>query len=228
VNGEQLGFGFNLNFGLSQPFLERAAAPASEVTHKPAPFDADKRTAAIDTALSIAQYRAMIEEHHAAMVAGNEKIALAIRKDAHELAAEMNGGTTLGIMGGEGSPCDVLERATAAPAGTVPLWGQTGDYIIDVDGMRVRIEQDGMFGIGCSSLFWTPFAVHAVDYDKPFVSNTGYRSFCGLLGEPQAGFTPDTFARELLRAHIKKEMKGKLERIDAKYQERLRERSAAA
>lgn len=47
MNGEQLGFGFNLNFGLSQPFLERASQPAPEPI---APV-------VIDTAKYVTRYR---------------------------------------------------------------------------------------------------------------------------------------------------------------------------
>lgn len=161
---------------------------------------------AAETAIPL--FRAMIDRHHAAMLAGDEKAAITIRKDAHKLAAQMNqDGTTFGIIAGDDAPGCVLERETQAPTGTVPLWGQSGDFIIDVDGMRVRIEQDGIFGIGASSMPWPGFSAHIVDRDKPFLSETGYRSFLGIHAPMVPGMTPDTVAREVIRGLIASEHK---------------------
>ena len=112
------------------------------------------------------------------------------------------------MKGGPDAPCYVLERATAAPAGTVPLYGQTGDFTIDVNGMRVRIEMDGMYGIGMMSNSPAPgFSVHAVDYDKPFISETGYRSFIGYRPGMPPGTTPDELVRQVIKAHISGSLK---------------------
>jgi hypothetical protein len=46
-----------------------------------------------------------------------------------------------------------------------------------VDGLPVRIQQDGMFGFGMMSRPYSGFPAHAVDYQRPFLSETGYRSF---------------------------------------------------
>lgn len=159
--------------------------------------------------MGLERYRGMIERHHAAMLAGDERTAMTLRKDAHDLAVSMNGGTSLGILGDHDAPGCMLERETAAEAGSVPLWGQLGDFVIDVDGMRVRIEQDGIFGIGSSCGFWLGFAAHAVDLDKPFLSETGYRSFIGLYAAAAAGMTPDTAAAEIIRAYVASMGKGK-------------------
>ncbi|CAN7602484.1 hypothetical protein [Pararhizobium sp. LjRoot238] len=42
----------------------------------------------------------------------------------------------------------MLARLTAAETGKVPLWGQTGNFVVTVRDARVRAEMDGMFGIG--------------------------------------------------------------------------------
>jgi hypothetical protein len=102
---------------------------------------------------AIPYYRKIIEKHHAAMMAGDKDAAMAVRTEADELAYKLNG-NDIGIKGGNDSIAAQLERATAAPEGTVPLWGQTGDYIIDVDGIKVRIEQDGMFAVGSHAMYW--------------------------------------------------------------------------
>ena len=111
-----------------------------------------ERTAHLPSTLeeAIPVYRDLIEKYNAAMLVRDLPAIEKIQKEAEDLAVKLNGGELLGIMGGPDAPVYVLERATAAPSGTVPMWGRTGDFIISVDGMRVRIEQDGMFGIGAS------------------------------------------------------------------------------
>ena len=106
------------------------------------------------------------------------------------------------------------------PLGTVPLWGQTGDFIITVDDMRVRIELEGMFGLAARFSFWPGFSAHAVDHDRPFLSETGYRSFLGIHAEPQPGLTPDTFTRNVIATYVERELKGKLEAIADRYRDK--------
>src|SRR5580698_1327560 len=96
---------------------------------------------------AIPYYRKMLERHHAAMIAGDIPEAMKILEEASALATKLNGNDPCGISCRDG-PGGILERETAAPAGTVPMWGQEGNFIIDVNGMKVRIEQDGLFGIG--------------------------------------------------------------------------------
>jgi len=55
--------------------------------------------------------------------------------------------------------------------------------------MRARIELDGIFGITGSICFWPGFSARAVDYDRPFLSQTGYRSFLGIYADPQGNPT---------------------------------------
>ena len=92
-------------------------------------------------------YRGMIDRHHAAILAADIEEAMRIREDAHGLAAKLNGGTC-GIIAGPDAPGCILEAETAVAPGTVPLWGQAGEFTVTVDAMRVRIEIKGMFGIG--------------------------------------------------------------------------------
>jgi hypothetical protein len=174
---------------------------------------------------AIPYYRKMLERHNEAMLAGDIPAAMKIRDEADELAIKLNDGKSLGICAPDG-PAKILERETAAPKGAVPLWGQKGDFVIDVNGMRVRIEQDGIFGIGT---FMSPapgFKTHAVDYDKPFLSETGFRSFIGYRPDLVPGMTPDVMARELILAYMNRECKGKPKRIEQTYVEREMERRA--
>lgn len=164
-------------------------------------------------------YRCLIERHHAAMLAADIGQAIALRKDAHLLAKKLNGFEP-GIIADEDAPGCVLERGTSAPDGTVPLWGQCGTFDIELRGMRVQIEMDGIFGIGATHMSWPGFAAHAVEYDKPFLSETGFRSFLGLNGELLAGETPDAFALRAVSSHIARELKERLVAIKPEHRER--------
>jgi hypothetical protein len=200
---QQLGFGFD------QILEEQRTAYLPPTMEEAIPF-----------------YRKLIDKHHDAMMAGDKEAVDTIRKEARDLAVKLNGGTSFGIaIRGDGTSSQ-LAQATAAPGGTMPKWGQTGNYVIDVDGMKVRIEQEGMFGLGCMSAFWPGFSAHAVDYDKPFLSNTGYRSFIGIFAPPEPGVTPEDFARGAIRGQLEREHKGKLYRIDQSFRDMEMERRA--
>jgi hypothetical protein len=112
-------------------------------------------------------YRRMIDKHNAAMQAADIEQAMSIREEAHQLAAKLNGGTC-GIIAGPDAPGCILERESAAPPDSVPLWGQAGEFTITVGAMRVRIELKGMFGIGSTSCLFPGFYARAVDLDRPF------------------------------------------------------------
>ena len=200
---QQLGFGFD-------EMLE-----AERTAHVPSIMEQ-----------AIPYYRGLLHRHHAAMMAGDIDAAMKIRDEAQDLAVKLNGGELMGICAGPDSPGHRLERETAAPDGTVPLWGQTGNFVIEVNGMKIRIEQDGLFGIGSSMSSAPGFAAHAVDYDKPFLSETGFRSFIGSRPEIVPGMTPDVMAREMIQAYLTCECKGKPKRIDKTYVEREMERRA--
>lgn len=145
-------------------------------------------------------FTSMIEEHHAATMRGDIASVMAVRERARILAQRLNNGEN-GYLA-EGAPGRVLEAMTKAQVDTIPLWGQTGSFVIDVDGMRLRIELDGLFGIGSSVGFWPGFSAHIVDSDKPFFSETGYRSFLGLHADAAPGLTPDVFTGKVIAAYI--------------------------
>jgi hypothetical protein len=64
-----------------------------------------------------------------------------------------------------------LRKHLAAPAGVVPGWGQAGEYLLEVEGMRLRVEVDPW---GMNSTHSLSF--HAVDASAKFISETGYLS----------------------------------------------------
>jgi len=196
ASSEQLGFGFE------------AMLDEQESAHLPAAVGE-----------GIEAYRQMLEKNHQAMLAADEKTAMAIRKEANRLAVKLNGGEP-GILGGPDAPGYVLMRETAAPPGTVPMWGQQGDFTITVGNMPVHIVMDGMIGASASMNVWPGFSANVVEPDKPFLSETGYRSFIGVNANMIPGMTPDIFAREVIAAHIKDECKGRLRPVKAEYRSR--------
>lgn len=165
---------------------------------------------------AIPYLRSLIERHHAAMLTADLDAVMALREEADRLATKLNNYEP-GILAGPDAPGNVLERATAAPDRTVPLWGQSGTFEIAVGTMRVRIEMDGVFGIAASCMAWLGFAARAVEFDRPFISETGYQSFIAPGGVLEPGYTPDRFAAELIAAHIRHDLKGKLVAIEPRY-----------
>lgn len=163
-------------------------------------------------------YRALLDKHHAAMLAGDAPAAMALREEADKLALKLNN-YEAGIIAGDNAPGCVLERKTRASIGTVPLWGQTGSFEIAHGTLQVRIEMEGIFGVASNVFEWLGFAAHAVEWGKPFLSETGFRSFIGLRGTLQPGMTPDAFARAIIAEHVSRELKGRLVAIDPRYRE---------
>lgn len=79
---------------------------------------------------------------------------------------KLNGGTHFGSAEIQ----KALEAKFAAVAGQVPEWGQAGEFLLEVEGMRLVVKMcpDGLAN-HCGA------ELHAVDFDRPFVSRTGYR-----------------------------------------------------
>ena len=161
-------------------------------------------------------YRALLEEHHAAMMAADADETMRLRKEAHNLAVKLNDGEP-GILAHEDAPGCVLGRKTAALEGSEPLWGQQGAFIVEIGSMKVRMKMDGIFGIAGAHCYWPGFSAHAVEFGKPFLSETGYRSFLGIYAEPQPGISPMEFVEQVLTGYVEGELKGKLLPIAKRY-----------
>jgi len=158
---------------------------------------------------AVPYYWRLIKAHHAAMLAGDIGEVSRLRGEAHDLAYKLNGFEP-GILADEDAPGCVLARLTQAKDGDVPLWGQSGSFEVRYRDMRVQIDIDGLFGIGATSMSWPGFSASAIETDKPFLSETGYRSFLGVGGGLAPGYTPETFALGIIEAHVQKALKGKL------------------
>lgn len=161
-------------------------------------------------------FRILLRSHHAAMLAANVDETMRLRREARRLALRLNGGEA-GILAGPDAPGCVLDRESAAAPGTVPLWGQSGVFLIEVAGMNVRVGLDGVFGTVSAVSFWPGFAAHAVELERPFLSETGYRSFLGMRAEPEPDLLPDEFVRKVIAAYVSRELKGRLLSVEPRY-----------
>ena len=153
----------------------------------------------------IAYYRGLLRRHHAAVLAGDEAGAKRLQEEARLLALKLNGGER-GYLADESAPGCILQRRTAERPGKVPLWGQVGSFLVEACGMQVQIEARGLFGV-CG---YASFNAHAVDFDRPFLSETGYRSFLGYGPCGVPGLTVDAYARRVIEGHVQAELRGRL------------------
>ena len=165
---------------------------------------------------AIALYRQQIEQHHVAMLENDFEQAIAIREEAHLLARKLNGNEP-GIIAHDDAPGCVLARETITTHGTVPLWGQEGSFQMTVANMRLQVSMGGIFGIGATAMPYLGFSVRAVEYDRPFLSETGYRSFLGVSVKPEPQMDVSGFVRRVVEVYVKQELKNRLVPIAKQY-----------
>ncbi|MFJ7111267.1 KlcB family protein [Pseudomonas sp. NPDC098740] len=147
------------------------------------------------------------EKYHDAVLAGHVEVLDQMESAYGALVYKLNGETMMGCMADADSAGHVLARAVAARPGQVPRWGQAGEFLLEVEGVRVWVVMtDDMLGNhrACD--------LHAVDLDKPFISETGYRS-AGLTVTSSLGDTVDQSARRMVLDVMKSE--GRLKAIKA-------------
>lgn len=88
--------------------------------------------------------------------------------------AKLNGGTLFASEAGDDKPGSFLRRFWKAQTGDEPRWGESGEFLMRVDGVVAHVVIKGNLAHSTGVEFW------AVELDKPFISNTGYTS--GFLG----------------------------------------------
>lgn len=165
---------------------------------------------------ALPHFRDLIVRHHASMMAGDLRAVMTLREEAERLALRLNNGEPGILAGPDASGCK-LASLTLAEEGTVPLWGQGGTFNVEVRGMKVCIELDGLYGIGAGYSPWMNFGAVAVEKNKPFLSETGFRSFWGIRAELVPGITPDAFAIGIVEDFVDKQLKNKLVSIQKRY-----------
>ena len=78
----------------------------------------------------------------------------------------------------------IFAHVTRAAVGAVPLFGQAGDFITSLSTTKVRFKVDGLCSLGVRPYGARAlgFSLHAVEWDRGFYSETGFRSFlCSSL-----------------------------------------------
>jgi hypothetical protein len=166
-----------------------------------------------DTA--VPHYQNLLQRCNAAFLAADIDEINRIYGEAEALATILQGKTS-GLLALDGAGT-ILGEKTRAPLGTIPLWGQEGELIIHAAGVTVRMETDGIFGIATRFVLMPGFAAHAVDFGKPFISETGFRSFIGYGASVEPGVTIEAFAKALIEHHVSHALKGRLVAIEDKY-----------
>jgi hypothetical protein len=158
-----------------------------------------------DESAQVVFWRGLIARYHAAMMAGDTAAAVAVDAEAELLVDHIHGGRS-----GCAEVSRRLEAATAAAEGTVPMWGQSGVFTIQFAGVPVRIEIEGLQGLGSFTSLIPHFSIHIVEEHRMFLSSTGYRSFFSHLGEAVQGLSLDAAVRKCIDAYFQGELKGKL------------------
>jgi hypothetical protein len=130
----------------------------------------------------------------------------------------MNGGTHFGSMADDDAPGRVIERHCAAVPGEVPLWGQRGQFLVERGNVRALVEYEAGFG----GPLGAHFQFHALDLDKPFISETGYRSH---FDTARGCMTVAEVAGGILSAMLAEKKRPVM--IQASYRDRLADFAAA-
>ena len=154
------------------------------------------------------------------MRADNVAGAMLIHEEADKYAADLQGGNPFGMLCLDGA-AHLLDKAAAAPDGEIPMWGQRGNFVLQVGLTLIRFEVDGIFG--CMDPFH--FSINAVNWDKPFPSETGYRSFFAGVAHVPVGCTVADWVTHAVKEYIAddKALSKKLPMIDFTTRDRHRD-----
>ena len=142
----------------------------------------------------------LLGKFDACMKADDVEGAMRVHELADKYAADLQGGSSFGILTDEGA-ATLLEDAAAAPDGEVPMWGQRGNFVLRVGLTLIRFEVDGIYGV-CDPFH---FSIHAVNWDKPFPSGTGYRSFFTSMQHVPVGATVADWVADSVQRYIREE-----------------------
>lgn len=181
----------------------RADAPIER--HRPEEIMA-VTLAALDETSTINLAAGAVRDFHDSMLRGNAVEAEKFLLLRRACAVRLNNGTCFG-MSAENGGMWRLSRRLAAPDGQIPLRGQSGRFLLVTENCRyVVVQNDAADFYG--------FGIHALDYDRPFISPTGFRS---MLPQPTAGLGLSTseYAASLIATMIHSELKGRFVTIDS-------------
>ncbi|WP_322075525.1 klcB [Burkholderia cenocepacia] len=164
-----------------------------------------------DAEAILAAAAGIIEELNTAILAGDGEAAERAGTRYEACIWRLNGGTFFGSDSDEHAAARVIANHCRAVPGAVPLWGQRGEFLLVVNGIRARVVCETGFG-----MFHTHLAFHVVDLDRPFISPTGYKSHYDTA---RGGMTVDEVARGVFKAYLAQQKKPVM--IEANDRERL-------
>lgn len=149
----------------------------------------------------------MLQLFNDAMIAGSARDIETSALRYNAVVYRLHGDTFMGSGTEDGAGGQLLKKL-AAPAGVVPGWGQAGEYLLEVDGMRLRVVVDPWGMRGTYSL-----SFYAVDASAKFISDTGYLSQF-LHPDKHVGHTFGQAVRGLVEQLLQGEFKPKAIRED--------------
>lgn len=195
---------------LIDPNASKRGAKRNKAGKKPAGAevhlkDRDAATAAIAATLPTGQDALLsvalgaVSACNEAVLAGDVVAANAASSRYEAAVWKLHGETFLGCRDSSDPKAggNVIEKHCEAVPGAVPMWGQKGEFLVMVDGVRALVN----FNDGWGSLTDCNYSFHAVDLDGPFISETGYLSHFGVA---EFGKTVLEAAQELLAGFLKK------------------------
>lgn len=134
-----------------------------------------------------------LDDFHTARIAGDAAGADQAFAGYSAAVYVLNGESYFACCADDDSACHVINRVHAAAPGEVPRWGRCGEFLVELDNMRARVRVTVTVGNPLQH-----FELHGIDYDRPFVTATGYLSIFPTV-PPTPGQAVDDYARELLR-----------------------------
>jgi hypothetical protein len=144
-----------------------------------------------------------VDKYADAVLAGHVEVLDQMERAYKALVYKLNGETMFGCGADAGSAANVLARAVAAEPGQVPTWGRCGEFLLEVEGMRIRVQfKSNMLSNHHSC------DLHAVDLDRPFLSTTGYRS-AGVAATSCLGESVEQAVRRMVLDLLQNEGKPK-------------------
>ena len=125
----------------------------------------------------VALARVHLGTYNHAVLQGDLRRAKSCGERIQTIARKMHGRpNTFGIASKKGG-LGRLSQRLRAPDGTVPLHGQPGRFVIETAHCRVLVVMDTLAGAAATSMH-----LHAVDLDRPFLSETGFHAFYSSTG----------------------------------------------
>lgn len=113
--------------------------------------------------------RAGIAGYHAAALSGD---AAGMTKHGDDVTAAVRS-ASFALNTYQLAAADQMRPYLEAKPGEEPMWGQPGRWVIEIAGCRADFHYGGL-------LDYLGNAAHVIDLEKPFISETGFRSFVGL------------------------------------------------